>query len=135
MFRKKQFALSRESRGRFGNRAGPLQITGDFIDHRPPFPFSPEDKVDPKVGEFRMTAPVLIRGEEVVFNMAGMSGGLEDKPGTGDAVYSPSEGRFLFSFRPFKRAVEGKVFDSQVEFRLKGQTLTGCLLRAPSTCG
>jgi hypothetical protein len=107
---------------------GILEMAGDFIGHKPPFSFSPEDTIDPKVSEFRMTGPVLIRGKEVVLNMGGASGGFEDKPGMGDAIYLPGEGRFLFSLRPFKGAVQGDVFGNQTEFHLEGQTyllLTG----------
>jgi hypothetical protein len=107
---------------------GSIEMTGDFLDHKPPFPFTLEDPIDPKVSEFRMTGPVLIRGKEVVLNMAGASSGFEDKPGRGDAIYWPGEGRFLFSLRPFKGAVQGDVFGNQTEFHLEGQTyllLTG----------
>lgn len=107
---------------------GTLEMAGDFIGHKPPFSFSPEDTIDPKVSEFRMTGPVLIRGKEVVVNMAGASSGFEDKPGSGNALYCPNEGRFLFSVRPFKGVVQGDVFGNQTEFHLEGQThllLTG----------
>jgi hypothetical protein len=57
-----------------------------------------------------------------------VSAGFEDKRGTGEVIYWPAEGRFLFSFKPFKGAVEDDLFGSQVKFDLQGQTyllLTG----------
>jgi len=89
---------------------------GDFIDHKPPSFFSPEDTVDPKANEFRIVSPVLIRGKEVIFNFAGASSG-----GTGVSIYWPGEGRFLFSSVPFKDAVEGSVVESQIKFSVEGQ--------------
>jgi hypothetical protein len=100
---------------------GAAQFAGDFIDHKPPSFFTPEDTVDPKANEFRIFSPVLIRGKEVVFNEGGASSSGESTPGTGVAVYWPGEGRFLFSPAPFKGAVEGSVFESQVKFSLNGQ--------------
>jgi hypothetical protein len=103
---------------------GLMEITGEYVDHKPPFPFSPDDTIDVEPNIFRMTGPVLLRGSEVVFNFGGASGQFDDEPGNGDAVYWPGEGRFLFSLRPFRGAVEGKVFGSQVEFQMEGQTYT-----------
>lgn len=103
---------------------GSMEITGEYIDHVPPFPFSPDDTIDVKPNVFRLAAPVLLRGKEVVFNFGGGSSEFDDKPGSGGAIYWPGEGRFLFSLRPFPGAVEGKVFGSQVEFQMEGQTYT-----------
>jgi hypothetical protein len=90
----------------------------------PPFPFSPDDTIDVKPNVFRLTAPVLLRRNEVVFNFGGASGQFDDEPGNGGAVYWPGEGRFLFSPRSFPGAVEGNVAGSQVEFKAEGQTYT-----------
>ena|ERR1700733_8156037 len=60
-----------------------------------------------------------IARNDVLFNLGGASGGFEDKPGGGEGVYWPGEGRFLFSLQG---AVEGKVFGSQVEFQMEGRT-------------
>jgi len=103
---------------------GSMEITAEYIDHMPPFPFSPDDTIDVKPNVFRLTAPVLLRGKEVVFNFGGASSEFDDKPGSGDAVYWPGEGRFLFSLRPFPGAAEGKVAGSQVEFQMEGYTYT-----------
>jgi hypothetical protein len=101
---------------------GAIQFAGDFIDHKPPSVFSLDDTVDPKPNEFRIFSPVLIRGKEVVFNEVGASSSGDDfTPGSGVIVYWPGEGRFLFSPAPFKGAVEGSVFESQVKFDLDGQ--------------
>jgi|HubBroStandDraft_6_1064221.scaffolds.fasta_scaffold21678_1 hypothetical protein len=100
---------------------GAIQFAGDFIDHKPPTFFAPDDTVDPKPNQFRVFSPVLIRGNQVVFNEAGASASGESAPGTGVTVYWPGEGRFLFSPAPFKGAIEGSVFESQVKFKLDGQ--------------
>jgi hypothetical protein len=100
---------------------GSIQFAGDFIDHKPPSFFSPEDTVDPKADEFRIVSPVLIRGKEVVFNEVGASSTGDTSRGTGVSIYWPGEGRFLFSPAPFKDAVEGSVFESQIKFSLDGQ--------------
>jgi hypothetical protein len=98
-----------------------MDFAGDFIDHKPPTFFSPEDTVDPKTNEFRIVSPVLIRDQQVVFNERGASSMGEAKPGTGVIIYRPGEGRFLFSPAPFKDGVEGSVIESQVLFHLDGK--------------
>lgn len=72
-----------------------------------------------KAGEFRIVSPVLIRGNEVVFNDAGAS--TTGDASTGVSIYWPGEGRFLISTKPFKGAVEGSVFESQIKFNADGQ--------------
>jgi hypothetical protein len=111
---------------------GSIEFAGDFIDHEPPSFFSPEDTVDPGPNEFRFVSPVLIRGKEVVFNMAGASSSVSNGSGTGVFVYWPGEGRFLFSSAPFKGAVRGTVFASQAKFTLDGQDYV-LLTAAPVT--
>jgi hypothetical protein len=94
---------------------GSIQFAGDFVDRKPSF-------LDPKANEFRIASPVLIRGKEVVFNQLGVSGSTADaRSGTGLWIYSPGEGRFLFSPAPFKDAIESSVFDSRIEFSVDGQ--------------
>jgi hypothetical protein len=100
---------------------GSIQFAGDFIDHKPPSFFSPEDTVDPQPNEFRIVSPVLIRGKEVVFNEVGASSMGAFNLGQGVCIYWPGEGRFLFSPAPFKDAVQGSVFESQIAFSLEGQ--------------
>lgn len=100
---------------------GSIQFAGDFIDHKPPSFFSPEDTVDPKANEFRIVSPVLIRGKEVVFNEVGSTSTGDASRGTGVSIYWPGEGRFLFSSAPFKNAVEGSVLESQIKFSVDGQ--------------
>lgn len=96
---------------------GSIEFAGDFIDHKPPSFFSLEDTVDPKADEFRIVSPVLIRGREVVFNFAGASSMGPNRV----SIYWPGEGRFLFSSAPFKDAVKGSAFESQITFSIAGQ--------------
>lgn len=98
-------------------RLGSIEFAGDFIDHKPPSFFSLEDTVDPKADEFRIVSPVLIRGKEVVFNF----GGASSMGSSSVSIYWPGEGRFLFSSLPFKDAVKGSAFESQITFNIEGQ--------------
>lgn len=100
---------------------GSIEFAGDFIDHEPPAFFSPEDTVDPGPNELRVVSPVLIRGEELVLNMAGAASSVPNGSGSGVFVYCPGEGRFLFSSAPFKGAVRGTVSASQIKFTVDGQ--------------
>jgi len=101
---------------------GSIQFAGDFIDHKPPSFFTPEDTLDPGANEFRIVSPVLIRGREVIFNQLGVAASTADtKPGTGIWIYAPGAGRFLFSPAPFKDATEGSIFDSRIKFTVDGQ--------------
>jgi hypothetical protein len=113
---------------------GSIQFAGDFIDHKPPSFFSLEDTVDPKADEFRIVSPLLIRGKEVVFNEVGASSTGDASSGTGVSIYWPGEGRFLFSAEPFKGAVEGSVFESQIKFSIGGQEYL-LLTAVPATRG
>jgi len=96
---------------------GRVEFAGDFIDHKPPSFFSPEDTVDPKADEFRIVSPVLIRGKEVVFNF----GGASSMDSSRVSIYWPREGRFLLSSVPFKDSVKGSVFESQITFSIEDQ--------------
>jgi hypothetical protein len=68
---------------------------------------TPESKVDPRENEYRIVSPVLLRGKELVFNLAGaseMSAEDDDPKNMGTAIYWPGEGRYLISLLPFKTA-------------------------------
>jgi hypothetical protein len=99
---------------------GQIELTGEFMDHKPPAFFGTGDTVDPQANQFRIVAPVLLRGKEVVFNFAGASSSGVS-PNAGVAIYWPGEGRYLMSAAPFKDAVEGRVDVSQITFSLEGQ--------------
>jgi hypothetical protein len=100
---------------------GPIEMTGEFLDHKPALFIAPEETVDPQANEFRIVSPVLIRGKEVVFNLSGAASIDSEGRGPGVAIYWPGEGRYLISPAPFKGAVAGHVFDSQISFSLEGQ--------------
>jgi len=102
---------------------GPIEMTGVFMDHKPPLFFTPEDTVDPQPQEFRIVSPVLIRGKEVVFNFAGASStGTSTEANV--EIYWPGEGRYMISVTPFQGAVEARVNVSQIDFSLEGQEYT-----------
>src|SRR5262249_41980182 len=100
---------------------GKIEFAGEFIEHKPPNFFTPEDTVDPNAGEFRIVSPVLIRGKEVVFNFGGASSFASSTESVVVWIYWPGEGRFLLSTTPFKDAVRGSVFGSQITFQDDGQ--------------
>jgi hypothetical protein len=102
---------------------GKMEVSGIFLDHMPPTFFEPDSKVDPGENEFRIVSPVLLRGKELVFNLAGASTGSaedEDPKDQGTSIYWPGEGRFLISPQPFKGATQGNVFESQATFKMDG---------------
>jgi hypothetical protein len=99
---------------------GAIEMTGEFMDHKPPGFFAPQATVDPQAQEFRIASPVLIRGKQVVFNFAGASS-TGVGPDARVAIYWPGEGRYLISAAPFKDAVEGRVDVSQITFSLEDQ--------------
>jgi hypothetical protein len=102
---------------------GSIEMTGVFMDHKPPLFFTPEDTVDPQPQEFRIVSPVLIRGKEMVFNFAGASStGISAEANV--EIYWPGEGRYLISATPFQGAVEARVNVSQIDFSLEGQEYT-----------
>ena len=102
---------------------GKISVTGTFLDHTPPGFFTPDSKIDPQENEFRIVSPVLIRGNQLVFNFAGASSssGEDDDPTEGGvSIYWPGEGRFLISPQPFKGAAQGNVSESQATFKVDG---------------
>ena len=100
---------------------GPIEMTGEFMDHQPPLFFTPEDTVDPGANEFRIVSPVLLRGKELVFNFSGASSSGSENEDSAVDIYWPHEGRYIISTAPFPGAVEGQVNVSQIKFRLEGQ--------------
>ena len=100
---------------------GEIELTSEYLDHIPTLLFRPDEALDPRKDEFRIVSPVLIRGKEIVFNLAG-----SDSTDSGDSdaalmIYFPGEGRYLISTVPFDGAVEGKVDVGQIKFRLDEQ--------------
>jgi hypothetical protein len=100
---------------------GEVELTGEYLDHMPSLRFRPKETLDPQENEFRVVAPVLIRGKELLFNLAG-SNSIDS--GDRDAtvmIYYPGEGRYLISTAPFEGAIEGSVEPGQIKFNLDGQ--------------
>jgi hypothetical protein len=100
---------------------GEIELTGEYLDHMPTLRYAPKETLDPKKNEFRVVAPVLIRGKEVLLNLNG-----SDSIGSGNSeaalmIYFPGEGRYLISTVPFEGSVEGNVELSQIKFTLEGQ--------------
>ena len=82
----------------------------------------PDEGIEPRKDEFRVVAPVLIRGKEVVCDLSANGYSIDD--GDPDAtlmIYSPGEGRFLISRVPFEGALKATVNNGQIKFSLDGQ--------------
>lgn len=101
---------------------GEFEVTASYLDH----PFvawgRPDEAIEPRKDEFRVVAPVLIRGREVVCNLSANGNSIDD--GDPDAtlmIYYPGEGRYLISRVPFEGAVEGTVRNGQIRFTLDDQ--------------
>ncbi len=100
---------------------GDVELTGEYLDYMPALRVRPEEPLDPQKNEFRIVSPVLIRGNEVVFNLGGSDSTDSGDPDAALMIYFPGEGRYLISTVPFEGAVDGKVELGQIKFRLEGQ--------------
>lgn len=100
---------------------GDFELTGEYLDYMPSLPFRPKETLDPKKNEFRVVSPVLVRGKEVMFNLAGSDSTDSGDPQAALMMYYPGQGRYLISTVPFEGAVEGTVAPGQVKFNLDGQ--------------
>jgi hypothetical protein len=100
---------------------GEIELAGEYIDHIPTLLLRPEEPLDPQKNEFRIVSPVLIRGKEVVFNLAGSNSTDSGDPDAALMIYFPGEGRYLMSAVPFDGGVEGSVEPGQIKFSLEGQ--------------
>jgi hypothetical protein len=101
---------------------GEFEVTAAFLNH----PFiswgRTDEAIEPRKDEFRVVAPVLIRGNEVVCDLSDNGNSIDD--GDADAtlmIYYPGQGRYLISRVPFQGAVEGAVKNGQIRFTLGGQ--------------
>lgn len=97
---------------------GNMEVSAEYLDHVP-MTENPVAALDPTRDDFRVMSPVLIRGNQVLLNLTGMSAIENSK----DAVmlYSPGLGRFVFSLVPVQGATEGRIQTSEVSFTLEGE--------------
>lgn len=100
---------------------GDFQLMGEYLDYMPSLPLRPKETLDPKRNEFRIVSPVLVRGKQVLFNLAGSDSTDSGDPEATLMIYYPGEGRYLISTAPFEGAVEGSVAPGQIKFTLDGQ--------------
>lgn len=110
--------------------AGPIVLTGELTDHIPPFAWSPDVQMDPEANELRVTSPLLLRGEKVVFDSEGASSVQKDRSVV--QMYWPGQGLWVLSLHPLEGAVEGKVSLSRVKFEIDGEAYT-FMMAAPIT--
>src|SRR5258708_5152277 len=100
---------------------GEVALMGEYLDHIPTLLYRPEEPLDPQKNEFRVVSPVLIRGNQLVFNLAGSDSTDTGDPDAALMIYFPGEGRYLISTVSFESAVEGSVEPGQIKFSLDGQ--------------
>jgi hypothetical protein len=101
---------------------GEIELTAEYLDHLPLLRLRPNEALDPKKNEFRVVAPLLIRGKEVVLNLTESGYSIDSgDPEAALIIYYPGEGRYLISTVPFEGAVEGTVKLGQIKFNLEGQ--------------
>lgn len=101
---------------------GEFDVSAGYLDRFPTGWGRSNETLQPRQDEFRVVAPVLIRGDEVICNMSDNGNSIDD--GDPDAtlmIYSPGHGRFLISRVSFEGAVEGTVENGQIRFTLDGQ--------------
>lgn len=101
---------------------GEFEVKASYLNH----PFTawgrPDEGIEPRKDEFRVVAPVLIRGNQVICNLSANGYSVDD--GDSDAtlmIYYPGGGRYLISRLPFEGAVEATLKNSQIRFTLEGQ--------------
>jgi hypothetical protein len=119
----KRISVDPEQQGRIQVPGlGEFELTVSYLNH----PFTawgrPDEAIEPRKDEFRVVAPVLIRGNEVICNLS--ANGYSIDNGDPDAtlmIFYPGEGRYLISRVPFEGAVEGTVKTGQITFTLDGQ--------------
>jgi hypothetical protein len=105
----------------------PMAISGELLDHLPPFLTTMGEQLDPNPEELRFVEPVLVRGKEVLHDFGGVTVSGTGK-GEGIELYAPHDGRYEISLSPLRGASEGLVRGSRVSFTLHGrpyEVLTG----------
>ncbi len=103
--------------------ARPLNLTGELSDHIPPFVALNHDvEVDPKARELRITSPLLLRGDKVLFDFEG--GSSIQKGSSVVQMYMPGQGLWALSLRPLEGGVQAEVNMSRIKFDLEGEKYT-----------
>ncbi len=94
-----------------------LVLTGQWADH---ITVGSHALLDPGPNEIRLTAPLLLKNNQVVGDMPGGGASATD---AGDYIFLfiPNEGRFVLSLMPIAGAVPAKVELSRVSFESNGQ--------------
>jgi hypothetical protein len=109
---------------------GMMTVNGELTDYIPAMPLEADEPLDPKPGELRFVAPVLLRDNVVVQDYEG-SVTATDKDQT-IQFYAPGDALYRISLSPFGGAVEGIVKVGRVSFELNGHSYR-FLLGAPAT--
>jgi hypothetical protein len=101
--------------------AGQLELTGELTDHIPPLVNWPADdsQIDPGPGEIRITSPILLRGDRVLFDFEGAS--AVEKGRNVVQMYIPGQGLWVLSSQPLEGAVKAEVTVSRIKFKLNGE--------------
>jgi hypothetical protein len=99
---------------------GPMLISGELLDHMPPYLAIMGGQLDPDPGELRFVDPVLLRGKKVLYDFEGItvSGAGKDE---GVELCAPQNDRYEISLSRLRDAAEGTVQGSRISFTLNGQ--------------
>jgi hypothetical protein len=101
------------------NDWGTLFLKGELLDHAEKFSWE-NPSIEPFPNQLVLNAPVLLKGNEIVFQDAKYDGSAT---GTNPTVslYVPGYGRFLFRLQQFTGAVAGTADFAHVSFDLDGE--------------
>jgi hypothetical protein len=105
---------------------GKAELTGELLDHMPPFPLSPGEALDPAQDELRLISPVLLHGRQAIIDIGGTVSGTAKEGAV--YMYKPGVGLLIVSAQNFQGAVKGKNEDSRINFEINGsqyQLLSG----------
>jgi hypothetical protein len=95
-------------------------LTGQWADHIP-VTLGSDQLLDPGPNEIRLSAPLLLKNNKVVGDMAYASA-VAGRPDEGAFLLIPGEGRFLLLPMPVAGAVPAKVQLNRISFESDGQS-------------
>lgn len=103
---------------------GDLEITGQLRDKLPEDQNPSEMRLYPKEGQFQVIAPQVLLVDGHVLSKGGGSGLGQLTKASFFAYYAPHYGWYIFAFKAFPGATEGKINANEVEFTLNGRAYT-----------
>ena len=105
------------------NDYGEIEITGRLLDKLPDDQNPSEMRLYPKEGQFRLISPQVLLVDGHLLSKGGGNGYNFTKDSF-FAYYAPHDGWYVFAFKAFPGATEGKINANEVEFTLDGRNYT-----------